>query len=59
MTAATLVIAEVIRLLHDGPAYSDIKLSLSDLRALSAIRKGNYTAQDAAGVLFTDKLVQS
>jgi hypothetical protein len=35
--AATLVMAEVIRLLHDGPAYSDIKLSLSDLNSVSAI----------------------
>lgn len=29
--AATLILAEAIRLLHDGPAYTDIKLVLSDL----------------------------
>lgn len=28
MTAATLVVAETLRLLHGGPAYNDIKMSL-------------------------------
>jgi hypothetical protein len=54
VTAATFVVAEAIRLLHDGPAYSDIKLSLSDLNNVSAISKGNYTAQDSAGIAFCD-----
>ena len=54
VTAATLVMAEAIRLLHDGPAYSDIKLSLSDLGSVSAISAGSYTAQDSAGIAFTD-----
>lgn len=54
VTAATLVVAEAIRLLHDGPAYSDIKLSLSDLTNVSAISKGNYTAQDSAGIKFCE-----
>jgi hypothetical protein len=57
VTAAALVLAEAIRLLHDGPAYSDIKLSLSDLNNVSAIRKSNYTVQDSAGVLFCDKVI--
>ena len=57
VTAAALVLAEAIRLLHDGPAYSDIKLSLSDLNSVSAIRKSNYTVQDSAGVLFCDKVI--
>ena len=54
VTAATLVVAEAIRLLHDGPAYSDIKLSLSDLKSVSAISKGNYTIQDSAGIMFCE-----
>jgi hypothetical protein len=59
VAAATLVLAEVIRLLHDGPAYSDIKLSLSDLNNVSAIRKSNYSVQDSAGILFCDKVIHS
>jgi hypothetical protein len=54
VTAATLVIAEAIRLLHDGPAYSDIKLSLSDLTNVSAISAGNYRIQDSAGIAFCE-----
>ena len=54
VTAATLVVAEIIRLLHDGSAYSDIKLSLSDLRNVSATSKRSYTAQDSAGIEFCD-----
>jgi len=54
VTAATLVLAEAIRLLHDGPSYSDIKLSLSDLTNLSAIPSGNYSAQDSAGITFCE-----
>lgn len=57
--SATLVLAEAIRLLHDGPAYSDIKLSLSDLKNVSAIRKSNYTVQNSAGILFCDKVIHS
>jgi molybdopterin/thiamine biosynthesis adenylyltransferase len=52
VTAATLAVAEALRMLHDGPAYSDIKLSLSDLKNLSAVCKGNYTVQDSAGIMF-------
>jgi hypothetical protein len=59
VTAATLVIAEAIRLLHDGPAYSDIKLSLSDLKRVSATPKGSYTIQDAAGISFCEANVES
>jgi hypothetical protein len=54
VTAATVVVAEAIRLLHDGPAYSDIKLSLSDLNNVSAISHCNYTVQDSAGIAFCD-----
>ena len=59
VTAATLVVAEAIRLLHDGPAYSDIKLSLSDLKSVSAIHKGNYTIQDSAGITFCEAFPSS
>lgn len=52
VTAATLVLAEALRILHDGPAYSDIKLSLSEPGCVSAVRKGNYTVQDSAGIPF-------
>jgi len=58
VTAATLVVAEAIRLLHDGPAYSDIKLSLSDLKSVSATAKGSYTVQDAAGISFCEANVE-
>lgn len=52
MTAASLVVSEVIRLLHDGPAYLDIKLRLGDPRSRFARPSGNYSAQDAAGLTF-------
>jgi hypothetical protein len=58
VTSATLVVAEAIRLLHDGPAYSDIKLSLSDLKSVSAIARGRYTVQDAAGISFCEASVE-
>jgi hypothetical protein len=54
VAAATLAVAEALRLLHDGPAYSDIKLSLSDLKNLSAIRKGDYTIHDSVGIGFCE-----
>jgi hypothetical protein len=49
-TAATLVLADAIRLFHDGPAYTDIKMSLSDLDRRFAQRTSNYRPQDFAGV---------
>ena len=51
-TAASLVIAETVRLLHDGPAYFDIKLGLGNPGKRLTRRGGNYTAQDAAGLTF-------
>ena len=48
--AATIVLAEAIRLLHGGPAYTDIKLALSDLSRRSAIMGRNYGEQDMAGL---------
>ncbi len=48
-TAATLVVAEVIRLLHNGPAYTDIKVSTAAPDARAARTSGNYHNQDLAG----------
>jgi hypothetical protein len=52
MSAASLVVAEAVRLLHDGPAYLDIKLVLGNPDKRFARRNGSYTAQDAAGLTF-------
>jgi len=49
-TAATLVLADAIRLFHDGPAYTDIKMSLSDLDRRFARTTRNYSPQDFAGI---------
>jgi hypothetical protein len=56
-TAATLVLAESIRLLHDGAAYTDIKLALSDLDTRFAVTSRNYTVQDSAGISFCDAVI--
>jgi hypothetical protein len=53
-TAASLVVAETIRLLHDGPAYFDIKLGLGSPDKRFTRRNGNYSAEDAAGVRFVE-----
>lgn len=50
--AASLVVAEVVRLLHDGPSYYDIRLGLGDAGRRSVRRNGNYTMQDATGLTF-------
>jgi hypothetical protein len=51
-SAASLVVAEAVRLLHDGPAYLGVKLGLGNPGQRHARRNGNYTAQDAAGLTF-------
>jgi len=52
VAASALVVAESLRLLHDGPAYEQVKLSLAapDRRACNLA--GEYSAQDAAGIPF-------
>lgn len=50
--AASFVVAEVVRLLHDGPSYRDIRLGLGDPGRRSVCRNGNYTVQDATGLTF-------
>jgi len=52
--AATLAVAEMIRLLHGGPAYTDIKLVLSDLGRKFAWTTRNYGVQDLAGLNYCD-----
>ncbi len=51
-SAASLVVAEAVRLLHDGPAYLDIKLGLGNPGKRFARRNGSYTAHDTAGLTF-------
>jgi hypothetical protein len=50
--AASFVVAEAVRLLHEGPAYYDIKLGLGDPGRLLCRRNGNYSAQDVVGLTF-------
>lgn len=47
--AASIVLAEAIRLLHGGPAYTDIKIVLSDLSRRFAPMIRNYGPQDVSG----------
>jgi hypothetical protein len=51
-TAASLVVAEAVRLLHDGPAYADIKIRLGAPKERSIRMNGNYTADHVAGLKF-------
>lgn len=51
-SAASLVVAEAVRLLHDGPAYLEIKLGLGNPGKRVARRNGNYAAHDSAGLTF-------
>jgi hypothetical protein len=51
-SAASLVIAEAVRLLHDGPGYFDIRLGLGNAGRRQTRGRGNYTAEDAAGLKF-------
>jgi len=51
-SAASLVIAEAVRLLHHGPAYLDINVGLGNPSWRLTHRNGNYTAQDAGALSF-------
>jgi hypothetical protein len=51
-TAASLVVAEAVRLLHDGPAYADVKIRLGIPKEHSIRMNGNYTTDHAAGLKF-------
>jgi len=51
--AATLVVAETIRLFHGGQTYTDIKMSMANIEARTARTDGKYTAQDFAGLRYS------
>lgn len=57
-SAATLIVAETLRLLHDGPAYTDIKIALSDLDRRYAATTRNYSPQDLAGIRSCDAVIE-
>jgi hypothetical protein len=46
--AASLVMAEALRLYHDGPAYADLKLRLATPSDLWANASGSYSIEDIA-----------
>lgn len=50
--AATLVAGEVIRLLHGGPAYTDIKLRLGSPNKVFTKMNRNYEPDDLAGLKY-------
>jgi hypothetical protein len=52
--AGSLVIAEIIRLLHRGPAYTNIKLTLTDLKWRHAHSTRNYDHNDFIGLTYYD-----
>ena len=57
--AATLVVAEAIRILHGAPVCTDVKIVLSDLSRRFARTTGNYSVQDLAGLNYCDATVSS
>lgn len=50
--AAAFVLAEVIRLFHDGPNYTDAKISLAAPDSRSVRANGVYASSDTAGLGF-------
>jgi hypothetical protein len=54
VTAATLVVAELLRLLHDGACYTDGKLCLGNLRTRAFPIVRQYMPQDLAGITAVD-----
>ena len=55
--ATTLALAEVLRLLHEGPVYTDIKIALSDPVRLFAETTRNYGALDLVGLRSCDAAI--
>jgi hypothetical protein len=53
-TAASFVVAESIRLLHNGPAWTGIKLALSAPGRRVALYTGDYRSQDFIGLKYCD-----
>lgn len=54
VTAACLVVAEVLRLLHDGMRYTDARIRLGALGASSFQSAGPYGVEDLASVAFVE-----
>lgn len=52
--AASFVVAEIIRLLHRGPAYTNIKLTLTDLEWRHAHSIRNYDHNDFIGLTYNN-----
>ncbi|HEX4826336.1 MAG TPA: ThiF family adenylyltransferase [Candidatus Polarisedimenticolaceae bacterium] len=52
--AASLVVAESIRLLHGGAAYTDFKMGLVAPAGGIGVTSGNYGAHDLAGLTYRD-----
>ena len=50
--AASLVVAEAVRMLHDGPAYTDIKLKLGSPMTCFGQTVRNYGAADLEGLRY-------
>lgn len=53
VTAATLVVAELLRQLHDGACYTDAKLRLGTIKGRAFPMVRSYTAQDVVGIAVT------
>jgi hypothetical protein len=52
MTAATLVVAEALRVLHGGPAYGQLKFRLATPEVCHGLHLGDYDAERSAGIPF-------
>ena len=53
-TAASLVLAEVLRVLHEGPACTDLRLRLAAPSNVEGQVAGRYTSEDLAALRYVD-----
>ena len=53
-TAASFVLAETVRLFHEGPAYPDLKLRLATPGELQATSCGMHTTQNVNSGMLSD-----
>jgi hypothetical protein len=53
VTAASFVVAEAIKLFHNGPAFHGIKLSLGAPTGLIGLQNETYSPRDSQGLAFT------
>ncbi len=51
--AGSFAVAEAVRLLSGGPAYSDLKLRLGIPSARSTVARGDHRPEDASGIAFS------